>query len=120
MWKSSIRGIIVDRIRFSFSKKPGTDAEQIFDRVFTILDELAWFHRVPVLMLASATTIFCFVRHGKGLDKLDPDIRQNLIGSASRLPFWRLFHKLIGSITLLNYFDDHVVPGNTRVGRLRP
>jgi hypothetical protein len=109
MWKSSVRGIALNQIQFSFSNTLDADVDQDFREVFSILDELAWFHRIPVLALATVTTIFCFARHGKSLDNLDQGKRQNFINKAAKFPFWGLFHKLISSITLLHHFDNHPI-----------
>ncbi|HJP39522.1 MAG TPA: hypothetical protein QF499_10425 [Gammaproteobacteria bacterium] len=107
MWKSSVRGIILNQTNFSLANVPDADIEQDYHNVFSALDELAWFHRIPVLILATATTIFCVARHQKKLDKLDQVKREQFISGASKLPFWGLFNKLISSIALLHYFDNH-------------
>jgi len=120
MWKSSVRGVILNQTQFSFSNEPETDIEPVFNEVFSMLNDLAWFHRVPVLMLATATTIFCVIRHWKCLDSLDQRKRQRFIDTAERFPLWGLFRKLVSSIALLHYFDNHVILRDTKFASLRP
>ncbi len=120
MWKSSVRGVILEQIQFSFSTEPSADAKRIFHEVFAVFDEIAWFHRVPVLILAAATTICCVIRYGRTLEDLDRVKRQRFIDAASKFPLWALFHKLVSSITLLHYFDNHAIPRNAGLGSLRP
>ena len=119
MWKSSIRGIILNQIQFSFSNETNAEAERIYYEVFTILNDIAWFHRIPVQILAATTTIFCVIRYGTYLDDLDQVKRQHFIENASNFPLWSLLEKLICSITLLHYFDDDPILGATELGNLR-
>ena len=109
MYKSSIRGVILDQIQFSFSTDPDTDVARIYDEVISILGEVAWFHRLPVLTLATATTIICCIRYGKTLDDLNQAQRQRFVNGVAKLPLWSLFQKLISSIALLHFFDDHTI-----------
>ena len=85
MWKSSVCGVILNQIQFSFSGATDDDAERIYSEVFAALEELAWFHRVPVLMLATMTTIVCVIRYWKKLDELEPEKRQRFIDQASKV-----------------------------------
>jgi len=119
MWKSSVRGIILNQTNFSFQGTAEADIDQISREVFTMLDHLAWFHRIPVLILASATTLVCFIRHLQCLDDLDDKKRRQFINSASRFPLWGLFHKLIGSISLLHFFDQHSLPKDMKLASPR-
>jgi|GEM_PF-5606302 len=120
MWKSSVRGIILSQIQFSFQAEPDLDLERVSSQVFSMLDNLAWFHRFPVVTIASVTTIFCVIRYRKSLDALSQKKRQQFIDNAGKLPFWGLFHKLISSITLLHYFDNPVISRNLNIASPRP
>jgi hypothetical protein len=120
MWKSSIRGVVLGRVEFDTSSSFRADTEETFGRVMATLDDLAWFHRVPVLLLATVTTILCCCRYGKTLDELGQEKRQRFVRGAMKLPLWNLFYRLIGSAALLNYFGAGAGPGRTGLGRPRP
>jgi hypothetical protein len=120
VWKSSVRGIILSQTQFSYSNAPEDEFERVSIEVFSMLDDLAWFHRVPVVILAAITTIFCVIRHWKCLDSLDQNKRQKFIDAASTVPLWSLLHKLIGSISLLHYFDNQTISRNSKIASLRP
>ena len=102
---SSIRGMIAHQVGFADEPRSADVTDSVLRKTLPMLDELAWFQRYPVRLLAALTTVACWVRHGTTLDKLDPVRRGKFLQTAGRLPGFDLLIKLLGSIALLHYFD---------------
>ena len=109
MWKSSVRGLILSQIDFPGAGLPVNDSDRVITSSFEMLEQMAWFHRWPVVFLAATITLLSVIRFGKTLDRVAEEQRSRFIFQISRIPLCDLLTKLVGSIALLHRLD-----GNTR------
>ena len=100
MWHSSVRGLILNQTDFSADGHTRADQRQVMSATFAMLQQLAWFHRWPVIILATLTTLLCWLRFARPLDRVPTDARRRFIARIGRVPPWDLLIKLVGSIAL--------------------
>lgn len=110
MWKSALAGIILENIETlnHYQNMKGNDSntvENILQFVSSVITNLPWHFRLPVVTLSNIIGFLCLITTGHKLNLLSSAKRSRFLQRVQFIPFFGMLNKLIRSMAFMKLFD---------------
>ncbi len=110
MWKSVLAGIILENIETlrhyqNMKRKNSNTVENILQYVSTVITNLPWYFRFPVMILAGIICLLCLIATGHKLNLLSSEKRSSFLRRVQFIPFFGMLNKLVRSMAFMKLFD---------------
>ena len=103
-------GIILENIEtlVHYKTRKGESSntvELIFQFISHVIDNLPWYFRIPIRILAIIIGLLCLIATGSRLNLLSPEKRSSFLRRIQFIPLLGMLNKLVRSMAFLKLFD---------------